>query len=155
MKITAIVRGVIGCALVLGIAGGIAGCGGAMSGAKGAMSLYEQVGGMDQINSLTDKFMANVSSDSRTKSLLANADQASVKSKLSNQLCSMTGGGCAAPLTDSQIAAGAKKVDPATTSALNDSLSKAVGSMSSSSVVKDTLTKAIGPKLGGIVGGLL
>jgi hypothetical protein len=96
-----------------------------------------------------------MATDTRTSKLMANTDKSTMTSKLSNQLCALTGGGCAAPLTDAQIAEGAKKVDPAATSAVNDSFSKAMSSLSSSSMVKDTMTKAIGPKLGGIVGALL
>jgi len=153
MRIEVIIRNAIGTALVIGLAG----CGGMgeMSSAKGAMSLFEQVGGMEQIKSLSSNFVNNVAADSRTSKMVANADKGSLTSKLSNQLCALTGGGCPAPLTDAQIAEGAKKVDTSTTNALNDSFSKAVTSLSSPSVVKDTLTKAVGPKLGGIVGALM
>jgi len=151
MNIKGIVHSLLGSALIIGLAG----CGSGAASTKGAMSLFDQLGGMDQIKSLSTSFVNNMASDSRTSKMVTSADKSSLTSKLSNQLCALTGGGCAAPLTDSQIAEGAKRVDPATTSAVNDSFSKAVSSLSSSPLVKETLTKAVGPKLGGIVGALM
>ena len=151
MNIKSVVHSVVAGALIIGLAG----CGSGATGTKGAMSLFDQLGGMDQIKSLSSSFVNNLSSDSRTSNLVTNADKGALTSKLSNQMCALTGGGCAAPLTDSQIAEGAKKVDPATASAVNDSFSKAVSSLASSPLVKETLTKAVGPKLGGIVGALM
>jgi len=151
MNIERIVHSVIAGSLIMVLAG----CGTGGTGTTGAMSLFDQLGGMDQIKSLSNSFVSNLSSDSRTSKLVTNADKGALTSKLSNQMCALTGGGCSAPLTDSQIAEGAKKVDPATTSAVNDSFSKAVSSLTSSPLVKETLTKAVGPKLGGIVGALM
>ena len=98
MKITAIVRGVV----VGVVASVLAGCGGmdTASTAKGAMSLFDQLGGMDQIKSLSDKFVNNVAADPRTSKLVAGADTTAAKAKVSNELCALTGGGCAAPLTE-------------------------------------------------------
>ena len=151
MKIEGIVHRVIVSALIIGLAG----CGSGATSTQGAMSLFDQLGGMDQIKSLSSSFVNNLGSDSRTSKLVTSADKGTLTSKLSNQMCALTGGGCAAPLSDSQIAEGAKKVDPATASAVNGSFSKAVSSLSSSPLVKETLTKMVGPKLGGIVGALM
>src|SRR5262252_240611 len=110
MKITTFVNGVLSSALIIGLAG----CSGGMSGAstmKGAMSVFDQLGGMDQIKSLSNNFVGNLATDSRTSKLMANTDKSAMTSKLSNELCALTGGGCAAPLTDAQIAEGAKKID--------------------------------------------
>jgi hemoglobin len=154
MKIKVFVNGVLSSALIISLAG----CSGGMGGSstmKGAMSLFDQLGGMDQIKSLSNNFVGNMATDSRTSKLMASTDKSAMTSKLSDQLCALTGGGCAAPLTEAQITEGAKKVDPAATSAVNDSFSKALSSLSSSPLVKDTMTKVVGPKLGGIVGALL
>jgi hypothetical protein len=152
MKRGAIVHLLIGSALTIVMTG----CSGGMTetGAT-AMSLFDQLGGTNQIKSLADSFVNGIATDSRTSKLVSAADTGTLKSKMSDQLCALTGGGCAAPLTEAQIAEGAKKIDAPTTSALNENFSKAVSSLSSSPLVKETLTKALGPQVGGIVGALL
>ena len=70
-------------------------------------------------------------------------------------MCSILGGGCKAPLTDRQVAAGAGKVDASQTKALSEDFSSVLGSVIKNPLVKDGVSKAIGPRLGGIVGALL
>jgi hemoglobin len=130
----------------------------AVVGACGQMSsasLIDQVGGVNQIRSLSDKFVNNLAGDSRTSKMLSNTDVGALKSKMSNQLCALMGGGCPASLSDAQITEAAKKVDAPTSRAVNESFSNAVGSMNASSVAKETLTKTLGSKMSGIVAGLL
>jgi hypothetical protein len=74
---------------------------------------------------------------------------------MSNQLCAVTGGGCRAPLTDAQIAQAAGRVDAPTSRALTDSFSSARDTVKAVPAVKEARSKAITPKLGGIVAGLL
>ena len=118
-------------------------------------SAFEQLGGMDQIRALSDNFVNNVASDSRTSNLLSSSNLSSMKSKLSDQLCAMSGGKCSAPLSNAQIAEAGKKVTPSTSSALTDSFSRALDSIKANPAVKETVTKTMGPQLGGIVASLL
>jgi hemoglobin len=138
--------------VALSVLVGLAGCGGT---ARGPSSLFEQAGGMSQIRALSDSFVGNVARDTRTSQLVANADQTALKSKMSNQLCAMTGGTCAAPLTDAQITDAARKVDAPTSRALSESFSGALDAIKAVPGVKDAMTKAIGGKLPGILAGLL
>ena len=139
---------------VLALLTGLAGCG-SMGGLGGATSLFDQLGGKDAVKSLADSFVNNVASDSRTSSMLSGANVGSLKSKTSDQFCALAGGGCPAPLSSSQITDAGKKVNPQTSSALNDSFSKALDSIKASPLVKESATKLLGPQLGGIVAGLL
>jgi truncated hemoglobin YjbI len=135
---------------VLALVAALGGC--ASMGKKRA---FDQLGGMDQIRALSDSFVNNVASDSRTSSLLSGSNLSSMKSKLSDQLCAMSGGKCSAPLSNAQIAEAGKKVNPSTSSALTDSFSRALDSIKANPVVKETVTKTMGPQLGGIVASLL
>src|SRR5262245_4676346 len=118
-------------------------------------SLYNQLGGMDSISSLSNGLLGSSVRDSRLSGLFGKADVSAVQPKLTDQLCSMLGGGCTAPLTEKQIAAGANRLTPVQTAALSDNLSSSLGHMDLSSTVRDAVAKAITPKLGGIMGSLL
>ncbi|MCB9759987.1 MAG: group 1 truncated hemoglobin [Alphaproteobacteria bacterium] len=58
------------------------------------VSLYEQLGGEEAINALTDAFLANVGNDTRINWMFANADFTNLKTQLHDQLCAASGGGC-------------------------------------------------------------
>jgi hypothetical protein len=118
-------------------------------------SLIKQVGGMDSIRSLSSGFLKNVSGDSRVSSLLGGKDISALTSKLTDQICSMTGGDCKAPLTGAQIADASKRVNPSTSQALSENFSKAVDTITSTPAVKDAINKTVGSKIGGILGALL
>ena len=130
---------------------GAAGCGSMQSGA----GVLDQLGGTTQLKALSDAFVNNAASDPRSSKLLSGANLGTLKSKVSDQFCAVMGGGCTAPLTNAQITEAAKKVDAPTSSGLNDSLTKALDSIKASPVVKEGVTKLLGPQLGGIVAGLL
>ena len=147
MTVTVMVR----CLIALALAVGVGGCG-SMQGAGG---LIDQLGGKDQIKALSDAFVNNAASDPRTSKLLSGADLGSLKTKLSDQFCAATGGGCAAPLTGAQITEAAKKVDAPTSSGLTDSLKKALDTVKATPGVKEGVTQLLGPQLGGMVAGLL
>ncbi|MGH7311165.1 MAG: hypothetical protein ACREK6_20995 [Candidatus Rokuibacteriota bacterium] len=72
---------------------------GACASASKATSLFDQLGGMDQVRSLSDALVTNLASDSRTSSLLSNANIGALKTKTSDQVCAILGGGCKAPLS--------------------------------------------------------
>jgi Bacterial-like globin len=137
--------------IALGFALGVAGCG-SMQGSTG---LIDQLGGSAQLKTLSDAFVNNAASDPRTSQLLSGANLGALKTKVSDQFCATIGGSCTAPLTSAQITEAGKKVDAPTSSALTDSLTKALDSIKASPVVKEGVTKLLGPQLGGIVAGLV
>jgi Bacterial-like globin len=139
------------CIVVLGLALGVAGCGSMQSSA----GLIDQLGGNAQLKALSDAFVNNAASDPRSSKLLSGANLGALKTKVSDQFCATVGGGCAAPLTSAQITEAGKKVDASTSSALTDSLTKALDTIKASPVVKESVTKLLGPQLGGIVAGLV
>ena len=139
------------CIVVLGLALGAAGCGSMQSSA----GLIDQLGGSAQVKALSDAFVNNAASDPRSSKLLSGANLGALKTKVSDQFCATVGGGCTAPLTSAQITEAGKKVDASTSSALTDSLTKALDSIKASPVVKEGVTKLLGPQLGGIVAGLV
>jgi hypothetical protein len=144
---TIVTRVLVAFALVVGLGG--------CSSMGSATSLFDQLGGMNSVRSLSDAFVNNVASDGRTKSLLSGANMDSLKTKMGDQFCALMGGSCKAPLTESQITDAGKKVNASTASALGDSLSKALDSVKAVPGVKEGVTKLMGPQLGGIVAGLL
>ena len=118
-------------------------------------NLFQMVGGMDTVKKLSGDFLQSAAKDPRLSGLLGKADTSAMAPKLSDQMCSMLGGDCKAPLSDQQIAAGSSKLDPDQTKALGDSFSSSLSSVTSNPLVKEGVSKAIAPKLGGIVGALL
>jgi Bacterial-like globin len=145
-------RIVASCLIAFVLVVGAGGCG-SMQG--GSSALLDQVGGSTQIKALSDAFVNNAASDPRSSKLLSGANLGALKTKVSDQFCATLGGGCAAPLTSAQVTEAAKKVDAPTSSGLSDSLMKALDSVKASPVAKETVTKLLGPQLGGIVAGLL
>ena len=145
-------RIVAGCLIALVLVVNAGGCGSMQGSSAG---LLDQLGGSTQIKALSDAFVNNAASDPRSSKLLSGANLGTLKTKVSDQFCATLGGGCAAPLTSAQVTEAAKKVDAPTSSGLSDSLMKALDSVKASPVAKETVTKLLGPQLGGIVAGLL
>jgi truncated hemoglobin YjbI len=117
--------------------------------------LFEMLGGMETVKKLSGSFLQSAASDPRLAGLLGKADTGALAPKLADQMCSMLGGKCTAPLTDQQIAAGTKKVDASQTEALGKNFSSALNAVTGNPLVMEGVSKAIAPKLGGIVGALL
>jgi hypothetical protein len=148
---------------VLALVAGMAACGatetatstGAAASTGSVTGLFDQLGGMSNVRSLSDTFVNNVASDTRTSNMLSNTNVGSLKTKLSDQLCAMIGGGCKAPLTGNQIADAGKNVDAKTSSALTDNFTKALDTIKATPIVKESMTKLVGPQLSGIVTALL
>jgi hypothetical protein len=145
------VRMIAGCLVALTLVMGLGGCA-SMGGSSG---LLDQLGGSSTLKSLTDSFVNNAASDPRSSRLLSGANLVSLKTKVSDQFCSMLAGGCTAPLNTAQVTEAAKKVDAPTSAGLKDSLMKALDSVKASPAVKDGVTSRLGPQIGGIVAGLL
>ena len=132
-----------------------AGCSTSSLTSMASKSLFNEMGGMDSMSKLSNGLLSSSARDGRLSGLMGKADVAKVQPKLSNQLCSMLGGGCAAPLTEQQIADGAKRVTPEQSKALTENLGSSLGRMDLPSALTDSVKKAVAPKLGGIMGALL
>ena len=143
----------IGRSLALVVIGIALGAGAGLAQTLG--SLFQMAGGMDMVNKLSSNVLQSAAKDPRLAGLLGKADTSAVAPKLADQMCSMLGGGCKAPLTDQQIAAGASKLDATQTNALSEHFGSTLNAVTSNPLVKDGVSKAIAPKLGGIVGALL
>src|SRR5262245_23309031 len=133
----------------------LAGCS-SMGSLGSAASVFDQLGGMNTVNQLASGFVNSSLKDPRLSGLIAgkSVDAAASSVKVSDQLCSILGGGCKAPLTDSQLSAAASKLSPGQASALSDNFTSTLNSVASNPAVRDAVTKAVGSKLGGL-GGLL
>jgi len=118
-------------------------------------SLFQMAGGMATVEKLASQLLQSSASDPRLAGLLGKANTGSLTPKLADQMCSILGGGCKAPLTDQQIDAGASKLDASQTKALGDNFSSSLAAVTDNSLVKEGLSKAIAPKLGGIIGALM
>ena len=118
-------------------------------------NLFQMMGGMDTAKKLAGNLLQSSASDPRLAALLGKADTGALTPKLADQMCSMLGGGCKAPLTDQQIAAGASKLDASQTKALGDNFSSSLTTVTDNPLVNEGVSKAIAPKLGGIIGALI
>jgi truncated hemoglobin YjbI len=121
-----------------------------------AVSAFDQLGGMSTVNKLASGFVNSSLKDPRLSGLTAGrtVDAAAASTKVSDQLCSILGGGCKAPFTDAQLSSAASKLSPDQAKALSDNFSSTLNSLASNPAVRDAVTKAVGSKLGGL-GGLL
>jgi truncated hemoglobin YjbI len=121
-----------------------------------AASAFDQLGGMNNVKQLADGFVNTSMKDPRLSGLLAGktVDSTASSAKVSDQLCSMLGGGCKAPLNDDQLKSAASKLSPEQSKALTDNFSSTLNSLASNPAVRDAVTKTLGSKLGGL-GGLL
>jgi len=117
-------------------------------------SLFQMMGGMDTVSKLASSLLQSSASDPRLAGVMGKMNAGTASPKLANQMCSILGGGCKAPLTDQQMAAGASKLDASQTKALSDNFSSELGKVITNPLVKEGVG-AIGPKLGGMVGALL
>jgi hypothetical protein len=118
-------------------------------------NLFQMMGGMDAVKKLAGTFLQSSASDPRLAGVLGKVDTNAATPKLADQMCSMLGGGCKAPLSDQQISAGASKLDASQTKALGDNFGSALNSVTGNPLVKEGVSKAVAPKLGGIVGALI
>ena len=123
--------------------------------ASSAASLFQQLGGMDTVTKLGNGLLSGVMKDPQLASLLGQVNPAVAGPQVSNQLCAALGGSCKAPFSDDQIAKGASKLSADQKAAVSKNFSSTLASLASNPAVTDAVTKAIGPKLGGIVGSLL
>jgi len=116
-----------------------------------AMNLYQQIGGAETVSKLAGSLLGSAKKDSRLSGLLGKLDPAAATPKLNDQLCATLGGGCAAPFTDAQISSAAQKLTSPQKTAITETLKSSLKSVSSNPLVRDAITKALGPKLGGVL----
>jgi hypothetical protein len=133
----------------------VAGFGAIHVAAQSFGSLFQMAGGMDTVKKIATSLLESAAKDPRLSGVLGKVDTGSGSLKVADQMCSMLGGKCKAPFTDQQVAAGASKLDATQTSALGEHFGSALGSATSNPLVKEGISKAIAPKLGGIVGALI
>jgi hypothetical protein len=135
------------------LASGLAACSSTTS-MSSAVSAFDQLGGMGSVNKLASGLVNSSLKDPRLSGLTAgrNIDATASSAKVSDQLCAILGGGCKAPLSNDQLSAAASKLSPDQTKALSDNFASTLNSLSSNPAVRDTVTKAIGSKLGGLAG---
>ncbi len=138
---------------VVVLASGLAACSSAPS-MSSAASAFDQLGGMSSVNKLASGMVNSSLKDPRLSGLTAgrSIDAAASSAKVSDQLCAILGGGCKAPLSNDQLSAAANKLSPDQAKALSDNFTSTLNSLSSNPAVRDTVTKAIGSKLGGLAG---
>jgi hypothetical protein len=135
------------------LAAGLAAC--SSTGSMGtAVSAFDQLGGMSSVNKLASGLVNSSLKDPRLSGLTAGrtVDAAASTTKVSDQLCAMLGGGCKAPLNNDQLSAAANKLSPDQAKALSDNFGSTLNSLTSNPAVRESVTKAIGSKLGGLVG---
>lgn len=120
-------------------------------------SLFQKLGGARNVSSMASDLVNRSIKDPRLASLTSgrNIDPAASSGKVSSQLCSMLGGGCAAPMTDSQIASAASKITPDQSRAISDNFNSSLSRIASNSTVRNQVAKAVGNKIPGVIGGLL
>jgi hypothetical protein len=119
-------------------------------------SAYDMLGGTSGVTKLAGGLVDSAMKDPRLSALTAgkSGSTAATTTKMSDQLCALLGGGCKAPLSDSQLSAAASKLSPDQSKALSENFTTALNGVTSNPAVRDTVTKTLGSKLGGL-GGLL
>lgn len=135
------------------LAAGLAACSSTASMGT-AVSAFEQLGGMSSVNKLASGLVNSSLKDPRLSGLTAGrtVDAATSTAKVSDQLCSILGGGCKAPLSNDQLSAAANKLSPDQVKALSDNFGSTLNSLTSNPAVRESVTKALGSKLGGLAG---
>jgi hypothetical protein len=133
---------------------GLSSCSG-MGEAKSAVSLFEQLGGSQSVTKMASGLLSSSAKDPRLSGLLSHVDTPAATQKVSDQMCSTLGGGCAAPFTDSQLSTAAHHLTPAQTSAVGENFDSTLKSITSNPEVRSAVTKTLGSKLGGILGAVL
>lgn len=120
-----------------------------------AMSIYDMLGGSSVLNGLVNNLLTASMSDPRLSSMLSTINPNTATPQISNQLCSILGGGCIAPFTEQQVAAGAARLTPEQQSAVSDNLGNALNAVTSNTMVRNTVINSLGSQVSGILGALL
>jgi PBP1b-binding outer membrane lipoprotein LpoB len=134
----------------------VTGCS-SMGSVGSATSAFQKLGGSQSVSSLANGLVNSSLKDPRLSGLTAgkNIDATAASGKVSNQLCAMLGGGCSAPVSDSQMASAASKITPDQSKAISENFSSALKGVTSDPSVQQMVTKTVGSKLPGVLGSVL
>ena len=125
--------------------------------ASAAVGLLDRLGGKASLATIASRFVHSSLNDPRLSGLTAGKtiDESAMVGKVSDQLCALLGGGCQAPLTDSQLSAAASKVSADQSKAVWDNFESALNGVVADMSDRQLVTKAVGRKLPGMLAGLL
>jgi hypothetical protein len=134
---------------------GLCGCS-SMGSVGDATNLFSTLGGHNVKNMATD-LVSKTIKDPRLASLTGGkpVDAAASSGKVENQLCSMLGGGCKAPLTDEQVADAASRVTPGQSHAINEHFNSSLSTATADPSVQNKIREALGNKIPGVLAGIL
>jgi hypothetical protein len=130
------------------------GCSG-MGSMGSTASLYQQLGGMDSMSKLAGNMVSSSMKDPRLAGLLGKVNPTAATPKVADQMCAALGGGCKAPLTDQQVAAGAARLTPEQKTAVSENFGSSLNSVTNNAVLREAVTKSLGSKMGGVLGALM
>jgi hypothetical protein len=149
-------RHVIAGCMVAVIAGSTIACS-SLGSAGSAANVFEQLGGSKNMTSIATELVNSALKDPQLASLAGGktVDAAASSGAVSNQLCAMLGGGCKAPLSDSQVTAAADKVSPSQSEAIAGHFSSSLEKIVSDPTVRELVTKTVGNKVPGVLSALL
>lgn len=136
-------------------AAAFSGCGSMESMAGDGGNLFSKIGG-GNLNNMAGDLVTKSINDPRLAALThgRNIDPAASSGKVSNQLCSMLGGGCRAPLSNSQVAEAAGRVTPEQSRAISEHFDSSLSRASQDPAVRDRIRQAVGDKIPGVLGGI-
>jgi hypothetical protein len=153
--------------VALGLAGWSTPAPGGMAGSMGSLgsigslmssaSIFKQLGGMRKVRSLASAFVDSSLKDPRIAQLTSgkSVNPAATSDQVSKQLCAMLGGGCRAPLTNSQVASAASTVSPGQATAISQHFSASLKRIVANPMLRAAVIKALGSKLPGVLTGFL
>jgi hypothetical protein len=130
------------------------GCG--SMGSMAGSNLFSKIGGSN-VRNMAGDLVNNSIHDPRLAALTQgrNIDAAASSGKVSDQLCSMLGGGCRAPLSNTQVAEAAGRVTPEQSRAISEHFDSSLVHASNDPAVRDRIRQAVGDKIPGVLGGIL
>jgi hypothetical protein len=128
-----------------------------MGSVASAGSVYEKIGGSKNVSSIASDLVNSSLKDPRLSGLTAGRtiDSSAASTKISGQLCAMLGGGCKAPMTDSQMASASAKISTDQSQAISDNFTSSLNKVVSDPATRSLVSKTMGSKLSGLLGGAL
>lgn len=120
-----------------------------------AMTIYDLLGGSSVLNGLVGNLLTSSMSDPRLSSMLSTINPGTATPQITNQLCAILGGGCTAPFSQQQVAAGSAHFTPEQRNAVSDNLGNALNAVTSNTMVRNAVMNNLGSQVTGILGALL
>jgi hypothetical protein len=93
--------------------------------------------------------------DPRLSGLLGNVNSSAATAKVADQLCAALGGGCRPAFSEQQVAAAADRLSPAQKTAVSDNFMTSLNSLTSNPALRDSVSRALGARMSGIVGAVV